>query len=221
MEVVGSSDESANGLYCKCGEHSRRPFYRLLGAQPRYLYYQEDPAWPGWWIADKTGSDDYVEWFKHPSDAMLPTFCQKGEMNAKVMQTSLTRQAAERVSMISSQIERTTIRQILTEKFGNLYTRFDGTQRNLMTKSSPMVGIASALESQQKALQLLHSQLAAETQRREAAEVHAMNMEEAFETLQMRISMALPDVGAISAGLEAGHEPYYTKAFEEAAVAVA
>lgn len=57
---------------------------------------------------------------------------------------------------------------------------------------SPVAGVAHALEAQQQAIQLLHSQLSSETQRREAAETHAQTMEEAFETLQLRLQAQLP-----------------------------
>merc|ERR1719428_2596261 len=79
----------------------------------------------------------------------------------------------------------------MVEGFGSTFTRLDGSQRGLMSKTSPVVGIAHTLEAQQRAMQLLHSQLAAETQRREAAESHALTMEEAFQTLQLRLQMGL------------------------------
>merc|ERR1712232_1192409 len=110
------------------------------------------------------------------------------------MAATLTKEVVQKISMISNQHEKVQIRSKLIEAFGPAVTKLEGSQRGLMSKTSPVVGIAHALEAQQRAIQLLHSQLSAETQRREAAEAHAQTMEEAFETLQLRISMQLPNV---------------------------
>jgi len=195
VDIVDCSDKMSNGTYASVGEHNKRPLYRLLGPEPRYLYYWDDPAWAGWWIADKLGSEDYVEWFKSPAEAQLPTYCQKGELGSKVSEIEMSAEVTNRISMISNQAEKDTIRKKFGEAFGHTFTKLEGTNRGLMSKTSPVVGIAQALESQQRALQVLHSQLSAETQRREAAEAHAQTMEEAFETLQLRITMAIPEKG--------------------------
>merc|ERR1712232_1273049 len=88
--------------------------------------------------------------------------------------------------------ERAAIRKRLTEAFGPLFAKVEGHQRGMLAKTSAVVAIAHALEAQQRAIQLLHSQLAVASQHRQAAEVHAQTMEEAFETLQLRIQAQLP-----------------------------
>merc|ERR1719482_1332182 len=70
IEVRDCKDKTANGTYAWVGQCNSRPLYRLLGPQPRYIYYASiDPAWQGWWIADQMGSSDYVEWFSQPTEA--------------------------------------------------------------------------------------------------------------------------------------------------------
>jgi len=198
VAVVDCQDRTTNGTFAWVGDLGSRPLYRLLGSEPRYLYYAEvDPTWAGWWIADKLGSQDYVEWFKEPHDARLPIYCSRGELGSRVIPQHLTREVVQKLALISNHHEKVTIRSKLIEEFGSMVTKLEGTQRGLMSKTSPVVGIAHALEAQQRAIQLLHSQLAAETQRREAAEAHSQTMEEAFETLQLRISMQLPNVQAL------------------------
>jgi hypothetical protein len=193
VDVIECADKQTNGTFAWVGSCNDRPLYRLLGPQPRYLYYAEvDPAWAGWWIADKMGSEDYVEWFREPVDAVLPVYCRKGELGSRVVEAKLTREVVQKISKIGNQAEKLTVRTKLTEAFGATFTKLDGSQRGLMSKTSPVVGVAHALEMQQRAIQLLHSQLSAETQRREAAETHAQTMEEAFETLQLRIQAQLP-----------------------------
>lgn len=193
VEVVDCMDKDTNGIFACVGRCNDRPLYRLLGVKPRYLYYsQEDVAWAGWWISDKTGSENYVEWFKDPAEARLPVFCRKGELGSRVVEAALTPEVLQNISQISSQAEKTTIRSALTEAFGSRFIKMDGSQRGLMSKTSPVVAVAHAMEAQQRAIQFLHSQLAAETQRREAAEVHAQTMEEAFEMLQLRIQAKMP-----------------------------
>jgi len=193
VEVVDCIDKETNGIFACVGSCNGRPLYRLLGVKPRYLYYsKEDASWAGWWISDKTGSENYVEWFKDPAEARLPVFCRKGELGSRVVEAALTPEVLKDISQISSQAEKTTIRTMLTEAFGARFVKMDGSQRGLMSKTSPVVAVAHAMEAQQRAIQVLHSQLASETQRREAAEVHAQTMEEAFEMLQLRIQAKMP-----------------------------
>lgn len=193
VEVVDCKDKATNGTFACVGSCNGRPLYRLLGLQARYLYYsQEDPAWCGWWISDKTGSENYVEWFSDPAEARLPVYCRKGELGSRVVEAPLSREIIKKIGEISSQAEKTTIRGMLTEAFGARFIKLDGSQVGLMSKTSPVVAVAHAMEAQQRAIQLLHSQLAAETQRREAAEVHAQTMEESFEMLQLRIQAKMP-----------------------------
>jgi len=193
VDIVDCADKLTNGTYAWVGTCNNRPLYRLLGPEPRYLYYAEvDPAWAGWWVADKMGAEEYNEWFREPADAKLPVFCRKGELSSRVIETKITREVAKKIAKVGNQAEKATIRSKLTEAFGAAFTKLDGSQRGLMSKTSPVVGIAHALEAQQRAIQLLHSQVSTEIQRREAAEAHAQTMEEAFETLQLRIQAQLP-----------------------------
>merc|ERR1712007_277121 len=199
VEVIQCRDKSVNGLFAWVYTHNQRPVYRSLSAAPRYMYYTASmPAWSGWWIAEAMDSDGFLEWFKQPSDASLPTFCKNGEHGSKVTQAKLTAKAVERISMIGDQAEKDAIRQKMMEHFGDTYTELEGSQRGLLSKTSPVIGVAQALEAQQRAIQVLHGQLAAETQLREAAEAHAHTMEEAFDTLQLRIKAQLPSVPVIS-----------------------
>jgi len=199
VDISDCKDKSANGVYACVGQCNSRPLYRLLGAEPRYLYFAAiDPAWQGWWIADKMASDDYLEWFSNPSDAGLPVHCRKGELGSRVAEAPLTRDVVQKISHIGSQTEKSTIRKKLMEAFGPKFSKLDGTQRGLMSKTSPVVSVAHALEAQQRAIQLLHSRLAVETQQREAAETQAQTMEEAFQTLQLRIQAHLPGGGGVA-----------------------
>eukprot|EP00927_Polykrikos_kofoidii_P052346 TRINITY_DN46136_c0_g1_i1.p1 TRINITY_DN46136_c0_g1~~TRINITY_DN46136_c0_g1_i1.p1 ORF type:complete len:675 (-),score=121.60 TRINITY_DN46136_c0_g1_i1:123-2147(-) len=196
--IEGCKDPLANGVFACVGDCNSRPLYRLLGPEPRYLYYAcIDPTWQGWWIADKMGSQDYIEWFSNPADAKLPTYCKKGELGSRVTEASLTRDVVQQIGKVGSHQEKTTIRKKLVEAFGAQFSKLDGTQRGLMSKTSPVVAVAHALEAQQRAIQLLHSQLAVATQQREAAESHAATMEEAFETLQLRIQAQMPGGSSI------------------------
>merc|ERR1719162_2115370 len=100
-------DKGTNGTFAWVGTCNSRPLYRLLGPQPRYLYYASvDPAWAGWWIADKMGSEDYVEWFREPMDATLPVYCRKGELGSRVVETKLTRDVLYKISKIGNQAEK-------------------------------------------------------------------------------------------------------------------
>mmetsp|Transcript_116928 Transcript_116928/g.214982 ORF Transcript_116928/g.214982 Transcript_116928/m.214982 type:complete len:736 (-) Transcript_116928:93-2300(-) len=201
VDIVECADKTTNGTFAWIGTCNKRPLYRLLAPEPRYLYYAEvDPAWAGWWVADKMGSEGYVEWFRDPADAKLPVYCRRGELGSRVVEAELTREVALKISKITNLGEKTTIRSKLTEVFGAHFTKMEGSQRGLMSKTSPVVGVAHALEAQQRAIQLLHSQLGAESQRREAAEAHAQTMEEAFETLQLRIQAKLPGTAPLVAG---------------------
>eukprot|EP00929_Paragymnodinium_shiwhaense_P113348 TRINITY_DN81622_c0_g1_i1.p1 TRINITY_DN81622_c0_g1~~TRINITY_DN81622_c0_g1_i1.p1 ORF type:complete len:799 (+),score=259.03 TRINITY_DN81622_c0_g1_i1:120-2516(+) len=200
IKVVDCKDKSANGVYAWVGECNKRALFRLLGSQPRYLYYAAiDPAWQGWWVADKMGSSDYVEWFSQPSEATLPIYCRKGELGSRIVEVGLNREILQKISEIDSQDEKAAIRRRLMEAFGAQFSKLDGSQRGLMSKTSPVVAVAHALEAQQRAIQLLHGQLALETQHREAAEMHASTMEEAFETLHLRIQAQLPGGGGLAA----------------------
>lgn len=200
IEIYGCQDVKTNGTYAWVGDCNKRPLYRILGPEPRYLYYAEvDPTWAGWWIALRMGSEDYVEWFREPSDAKIPVYCKQGELGGRVQHARFTREVIDKLAKVVNMNEQAAIRKKLTEGFGAAFLRLDSTQRGIMSKASPVVGIAHALEAQQKALQLLHGRLAAETQRREAAEAHAQTMEEAFETLQLRIQAQLPNVPSLSA----------------------
>merc|ERR1719401_2966173 len=85
VTVRGCKDTTANGTYATVGESNGLPIYRLLDAEPRYLYYSAfDPAWQGWWIAGQTGSEDYIEWFSYPKEARLPIYCKPGELGSTV-----------------------------------------------------------------------------------------------------------------------------------------
>eukprot|EP00928_Gymnodinium_smaydae_P061947 TRINITY_DN458_c1_g1_i1.p1 TRINITY_DN458_c1_g1~~TRINITY_DN458_c1_g1_i1.p1 ORF type:complete len:815 (-),score=156.77 TRINITY_DN458_c1_g1_i1:236-2680(-) len=197
ISISECKDPSANGPYARVGDCNSRPLYRMLGPQPRYMYFAAvDKAWQGWWIADKTGSHDYIEWFSHPSDAQLPIYCDKGTLGSRVQSVALTKEIAQKIGTISCQQEKTAIRDRFTEAYGQQFAKLDGSQRGLMAKTSPVVAVAHALEAQQRAIQLLHAQLAAATQHREAAELHAQTMEEAFEELQLRLRASLPGTGA-------------------------
>jgi hypothetical protein len=203
IEIVDCKDKTANGTYANVGVCNKRPLYRLVGQEPRYLYFAcVDPTWQGWWISDKMGAEDYVEWFSQPSEAKLPIYCKRGELGSRVVEANLTRELVQQISLIGSQSEKATIRKKLMEAFGATFSKLDGTQRGLMAKTSPVVGVAHALESQQRAIQLLHSQLSLETKHRQAAEAHALTMEEAFETLHLRIQAQIPGGGG-TAGLAA------------------
>jgi hypothetical protein len=204
VDIVDCVDKTTNGSYAWVGTCNNRPLYRKLGSEPRYLYYAEvDPAWAGWWVADKMGAEEYNEWFREPADATLPVYCRKGELGSRVVETKLTREVVKMITKVGNQAEKVTIRSKLTEAFGAAFTKIDGSQRGLMSKTSPVVGIAHALEAQQRAIQLLHSQVSTEIQRREAAEAHAQTMEEAFETLQLRIQAQLPGAPPISPRVQA------------------
>lgn len=206
IEVVECQDKATNGIFAWVGDCNRRPLYRLLSAEPRYLYYAEvDPTWAGWWVADKMGAEDYCEWFREPSNAQLPIYCRRGELGSRVVECELTREVVQKIQHISVQHEKVAIRKRLTEAFGAAFTKLEGSQRGLMSKTSPVVSVAHALEAQQRAIQLLHSQLSVETQRREAAESHALTMEEAFETLQLRMQAQFrePSLEALQAPTKA------------------
>eukprot|EP00929_Paragymnodinium_shiwhaense_P094957 TRINITY_DN5585_c0_g1_i2.p1 TRINITY_DN5585_c0_g1~~TRINITY_DN5585_c0_g1_i2.p1 ORF type:complete len:963 (+),score=231.10 TRINITY_DN5585_c0_g1_i2:95-2890(+) len=193
IQVNGCADAKTNGNFAWVGSCNSRPMYRLLSVEPRYLYYADiDPSWAGWWISSKLGSEDYIEWFREPADATLPVYCQKGELGARVVTAELSRQAVVQICEIPSSEEKAAIRAKLMEGFGPVFTKMEGSNRSLMSKTSPVVGVAHTLESQQRFIQLLAGQLAAETQRREAAELHAQSMEEAFQTMQLRLQAKLP-----------------------------
>jgi hypothetical protein len=205
VTVTGCKDKTANGTYATVGESNGLPIYRLLGAEPRYLYHSAvDPAWQGWWIAGQTGSDSYIEWFSYPKEARLPTYCKPGELGSKITEASLTREVASQIASVGSQQERAAIRKRLTEAFGPLFAKVEGHQRGMLAKTSAVVAVAHTLEAQQRAIQLLHSQLAVASQHRQAAEIHAQTMEEAFETLQLRIQAQLPGSSHIPKGAIGG-----------------
>jgi hypothetical protein len=207
IDIVGCTDKSTNGTFAWVGTCNKRPMYRILGAEPRYLYYADiDPTWAGWWIASKAGSDDYIEWFRQPQDAKLPIYCKAGELGSHIVATELTKQVAQKICTLNSQQEKQTIRAKLVEGFGPAFTKLEGTQRGLMSKTSPVVSIAHTLEAQQRTIQMLHSQLTVTSQARDAAETHAQTMEEAFETLQLRIQAKLPGGGGVD-GLGLGGRP--------------
>jgi len=94
--------------------------------------------------------------------------------------------------MIGSHEERDAIRGRLGNAFGELFIKLEAANRGLATATSPVLSVARAMEAQQRAIQLLHSRLAAEAQHREAAEAHARALEDAFDTLQLRIQAQLP-----------------------------
>jgi len=192
VEVSDCTDKMSNGFFAWVGVCNMKPLYRLLGSEPRYLYYAEADIASDWRIVDKMGSENCVERFRKPTNARLPTQCEKGSHSAIVIETKLTSKVVQKISMIASQEEKGIIRSKFNEVFGSQFTKLEGLQCGLISKTSPVVGIAHALEAQQRAIQLLHSQVASETQRREAAESHARILEEAFETLQLRIQAQLP-----------------------------
>lgn len=192
VQIADCKDLPTNGIFAWVGEYSARPLYRLLGPEPRYLYFADADIASGWRVVNKMGSDDFVERFLRPTDVAVPVFCESGEMGGRISECKLTLGVVAKISMISSLEEKDSIRTKFGKTFGSSFTKLDGAQRGLTSTTSPIVGIAHALEAQQRAIQLLHSQLSAEAQRREAAEVHAQTMEEAFETLQLRIQAQLP-----------------------------
>jgi len=182
----------SNGIFAWVGVCNLRPLYRLLGPEPRYLYYAEADIASNWRIVNKMGSEEYVERFRRPFDAKLPTDCEKGDAGGSVFDIRLTPEIIQRISMINSHEEKVAIRDKLSEAYGQHFVNLEGKGRGLISTASPVVAVAHALESQQRAIQLLHSQLSVETQRREAAEQHSGAMEQAFETLQLRIQAQLP-----------------------------
>lgn len=192
VEVVDCKDIMTNGTFAWVGTCNMRPMYRLLGPEPRYLYYAEADIASGWRIVDKMGSEQCVERFSKPIDAQLPINCETGDFGGYAIEGRLTGDILHRICMVSSPEEKIAIREKLFELYGSELANLEAAQRGFISRASPVVAIAHALEAQQRAIQLLHSHLSAETQRREAAEQHAFTMEEAFETLQLRIQAQLP-----------------------------
>lgn len=193
VAVTECKSALTNGTYAWVGLRNLRPLYRLLGPEPRYLYYAaEAEGTPGWRIAGKVGSEEFVERFPKSAAVGLPVDCDRGELGGRVAECRLAQELVGKISMVSSLEEKTTIRAKLTEVFGPTYMHLEGAERGLASRSSPVVSVAHALEAQQRAVQLLHSQLAAEAGRREAAEAHAQALEEALEMLQLRIQAQLP-----------------------------
>jgi len=199
VRISGCGDVMTNGSFAWVGVCNARPLYRLLGPEPRYLFYADADIASGWRVVNKMGSDEFVERFLHSARIEFPTACEKGEAGSCIEACKLTRDVIGRISMVGSLEERTAIRTKLCQEFGPSFLRLEAAQRGLASKTSPVVGIARALEAQQRAIQLLHTQLSAEAQRREAAETHASTMEEAFETLQLRIQAQLPGPPAMAA----------------------
>eukprot|EP00928_Gymnodinium_smaydae_P033001 TRINITY_DN23757_c0_g2_i1.p1 TRINITY_DN23757_c0_g2~~TRINITY_DN23757_c0_g2_i1.p1 ORF type:complete len:467 (-),score=100.43 TRINITY_DN23757_c0_g2_i1:500-1900(-) len=183
--VYDCLDKTANGIYACMGECNKRSMYRLLEEEPRYLYYADgDLSWAGWWIGRSLGSEDYVEWFREPSNCKFPYQCRQGELGARVAPAELSREVCRKIANVESAQERASIRQKLLEAFGAVFARLDGSDRG---KLAPVANVAQTLETQQRALQVMHSKLVAETQQRLAAEAHAKSVEEAFYQLQSRI----------------------------------
>jgi len=192
VEIMECRDVMSNGVFAWVGVCNLRPLYRLLGPEPRYLYYAEASIASNWRIVDKMGSEEFVERFRKPTDAKLPIDCERGDKGAMVAETSLTPEVLQKISMIHSHEEKETIRKKLADTYGQQFMALEGKGRGLISRASPVVAVAHALESQQRAIQLLHSRLALETQRREAAEQASHTMGQAFETLQLRIQAQLP-----------------------------
>jgi len=203
VEVADCQDSLSNGIFAWIGTCNLRPMYRLLGPEPRYLHYFEADIASHWRIVDKTGSEDFIERFRLPADAALPVACEQGDMGGRVVEARLTAEVLQRVSTVSSQEERATIRDKFAEVYGQKFVALEGQGRGLISGASPVVAVAHALEAQQRALQLFHQQLKAEIQRRESSERHARNMEEAFVTLQLKIQAQLPAPPSVSSLWEA------------------
>jgi len=180
---VDSPDKVSSGTFVVAGRCNARPFYRLLSAEPRYLYYAEGDSWAGWWIAEKLGADQYVERFQ--SAGALPTSCGVGELGSRVVACPLTHHVVQTLSLVSDHSEKSTIHGMLTETFGSL-------PRAEASNLSPLVGVSKTIEAHQQAFQALHAQLAAEIKLRQEAEERADRMEDAFEALQLRLSMQVP-----------------------------
>lgn len=194
VSLVDCQDQSSNGTFAWVGEYHHRPLYRLLGPEPRYLYFWDDPkdeTWCGWWIAEQTGANDYIEWFKHKSKSDLPTACGAGEAGGKVQEAFLTIQTLECISMVSNKYEEMTIRAKLAEGFDKRFHQLEKTFRS-QTLSSATAHVAKAFESQHRALEILREKLQEEQLLREAAEKRAREMEEAFRQLQSRVAAFIP-----------------------------
>jgi hypothetical protein len=194
VDLVDCQDKGSNGTFAWVGEYHSRPLYRLLGPQPRYLYFWDDPkdeTWCGWWIAEQTGANDYIEWFKNKSKSDLPMELGAGELGGKVQEACLTLQTVEMIGLVSNKYEEMTIRAKLAEGFGK---GFHALEKSFRTRSlnSATASVAKAFESQQRALEILTEKLTEEQTLREAAEARAREMEEAFRQLQAKVSAFIP-----------------------------
>ncbi|CAK0834582.1 unnamed protein product [Prorocentrum cordatum] len=200
VEVTGCQDAMTNGTYVWIGVSNLRPVYRLLGPEPRYLHYTEVSVASGWQIVSKMGgAQEPVERFRGSLDDSLPVHCKAGDLGSRVVDTGLSAQVAGRISMISCGEERTTIRSKLAAVFGRYFTQLEAQHRVLASGSPAVVSVACTLEAQQRAVRRIGGQLAAEVQRREAAEAQLRCVEEAFETLQLRMQAQLPQRPACAA----------------------
>lgn len=194
VDLVDCQDQGSNGTFAWVGEYHDRPLYRLLGPEPRYLYFWDDPKdekWCGWWIAEQTGANDYIEWFKDKSKTDLPINCGSGEAGGKVQEAFLTLQTVEMISMVSNKYEEMTIRAKLQEGFGKGFVSLEKAFRT-RSLNSATAAVAKAFESQQRALEILQEKLQEEQALREAAEKRAREMEEAFRQLQAKVSAFIP-----------------------------
>mmetsp|Transcript_23059 Transcript_23059/g.65544 ORF Transcript_23059/g.65544 Transcript_23059/m.65544 type:complete len:721 (-) Transcript_23059:82-2244(-) len=199
VRITKCEDASSNGVFAWVGECHSRPMYRLLGPEPRYLHYVDKDIASGWVIVDRMGTQEPTERFLKPTDAEIPIACEVGEKGGRVSETRLTRAIVGRISMISSLEEKDAIRAKLNQEFGAAFQELEVSQRGLLSRAGPVLAVARALEAQQRSIQLLHTQLSSEAQRREAAETHARTMEEAFETLQLRIQTQLASPPTVAA----------------------
>lgn len=89
--------------------------------------------------------------------------------------------------------ERAALRTKFVETFGKLLLDCEFSSRYTPpSRSPPVLQIARLLEAQQHAISLLRNELSGEVLRRQVAEKHASTIEEAFETLHLRVQAQFP-----------------------------
>lgn len=190
VDIANSKDNRSNGPYALAGTCNCRPFYRLLGPSKRYLFFAHGAnAWTGWWVAESLGSEEYVDRFVDASGSSAPSSCT-GVLGSRLTPGTPTPEVFQNISLVSDHYEKVAIRSKFAEVLGDQVASLE--QR--APHQPGIVGVARVLEAHQRALQLLHGQLSTETKRRLAAEEQAHLMEDAFEALQLRLSMTLPSV---------------------------
>jgi len=190
VDLVGCADNSANGTFALVGDYHRRPLYRLLGPETRYLYFWDDPkddTWCGWWIAEQTGANDYIEWFKKNENSELPTTCGPGETGGKVKEACLTLEIVEMISLVDNRYEALTIKEKLAEGFGKEFQIHERSIRKQML-SSASAEVKQKFDKTQKALEEVEERLAEERTLRQAAEARARQKEKEFRKLQAEVA---------------------------------